>query len=150
MNFGINSSKSTQVDRLNTGIAPFGLRLPVGSLSMDQPKRTQRGKAPIASRPRRSRVVWVIASAVAKGGKERQLRSLLRRMVTPTHAEPGCLIYDLYESEWPGKFFFYELWASRRDLVRHATSKHYQRLLEALPTVAASPLQVTLLNKLNL
>jgi quinol monooxygenase YgiN len=71
-------------------------------------------------------------------------------MVAPTHAERGCLIYDLYESEWPGNFYFYELWASRRDLQRHASSSHFQRLLQALPEVATGSIEVTLLNKLNL
>jgi quinol monooxygenase YgiN len=71
-------------------------------------------------------------------------------MVAPTHAERGCLIYDLYESEKPGKFFFYELWASRRDLLRHATSPHFQRLLQALPEFAVGSIEVTLLNKINL
>jgi quinol monooxygenase YgiN len=117
---------------------------------MDQSTRNRRGKAKLISRPRKSRVVWVIARAVAQSGKERQLRSLLRRMVAPTHAEQGCLIYDLYESEWPGKFYFYELWASSRDLHRHAASEHFQSLLKALPEVAADSIEVTLLNKLNL
>lgn len=117
---------------------------------MDQTTKTPRGKAQSASHPRKSRVVWVIARAVAQQGKERQLRSLLRRMVAPTHAEQGCLIYDLYESEWPGKFYFYELWASRRDLHRHAASSHFQRLLQALPEFAVGSLEVTFLNKLNL
>ena len=104
----------------------------------------------MASSSRKSRVIWVIARVVAQRGKEKQLRSLLRRMVAPTHAESGCLIYDLYESEWPGKFYFYELWNSRRDLHRHAASNHFQSLLEALPEVAAGSMEVTLLNKLNL
>ena len=117
---------------------------------MDQSTKTQRGRAQLASSPRKSRVVWVIARAVAKRTKERQLRSLLRRMVAPTHAEPGCLIYDLYESESPGTFYFYELWATRRDLLRHATSSHFQRLLQELPKFAVGSIEVTLLNKLNL
>ena len=117
---------------------------------MDQTTRTKRGKAQSTSRPRKSRVVWVIARAVAQRGKEKQLRSLLRHMVAPIHEERGCLIYDLYESEKPGTFFFYELWASNLDLQRHASSSHFQRLLRALPAVAAGSIEVTLLNKLNL
>jgi len=122
---------------------------------MHQTAKTQPGRAQFTSSPRRaqvprkSRVVWVIAHAVARRGKEKQLRSLLRRMVTPTHAERGCLIYDLYESKKPGDFYFYELWASRHDLLRHAASSHFQRLLQALPEFAAGSIEVTLLNKLN-
>jgi len=117
--------------------------------------KTEQGAKALVNNPRkksnrRSRVVWVIARAVARRGKEKELRSLLRRMVAPTHAEPGCLIYDLYESESPGTFFFYELWASRRDLVRHAASSHFERLLKALPQFTAGSIEVTLLNKINL
>ncbi len=118
--------------------------------------KTKRDAEALANNPRkkssrrRSRVVWVIARAVARRGKEKELRSLLRRMVAPTHGEPGCLIYDLYESEKPGTFFFYELWASRKDLVRHAASPHFERLLKALPQFGAGSIEVTLLNKINL
>jgi quinol monooxygenase YgiN len=98
---------------------------------------------------RRSRVVWVIARVLARRGKEKELKSLLRRMVAPTHSERGCLIYDLYEAENPGTFFFYELWASRKDLIRHAASSHFTRLLKTLPQFAAGTIEVTLLNKIN-
>jgi quinol monooxygenase YgiN len=53
--------------------------------------------------------VRVIARAVARKGKEDQLKSLLKGMLAPTHAEAGCRLYELYESgEW-GRFYFYEL-----------------------------------------
>jgi len=100
--------------------------------------------------PRKSRGVWVIAHVVARPGKEKQLRALLRRMVAPTHAEPGCLIYDLYESEKPGSFYIYELWATRRDLRRHASSSHFRLLQQELPEFADGSIEVNLLNKLRL
>ena len=91
--------------------------------------------------------VWVIARAVARPGKAKQLRSLLRGMIAPTHAERGCLIYDLYEAEKPGTFHFYELWATRRDLHRHAASSHFRFLRQALPKLAKGRLEVSLLKK---
>jgi quinol monooxygenase YgiN len=92
--------------------------------------------------------IWVIARAAARGGKAKQLRSLLRGMIAPTHAERGCLIYDLYEANKPGSFYFYELWATRRDLNRHAASPHFRFLQKALPPLAKGPLEVSLLKKL--
>ncbi|HEY0256051.1 MAG TPA: putative quinol monooxygenase [Candidatus Methylacidiphilales bacterium] len=106
----------------------------------------KRRQAPIRRQPRG---VWVIAHAAAQRGKERQLRGLLRNMVDPTHAEQGCLIYDLYETEKAGKFYFYELWATRRDLRRHASSLHFQRMQEALPEFAAGPMEVILLKSIR-
>ena len=97
---------------------------------------------------RKATGVWVIARTVARRGKTRQLRSLLRGMIAPTHAERGCLIYDLYEAEKPGDFYFYELWATRRDLNRHAASSHFRFLRQALPKFAAGRLEVSLLKKI--
>ncbi len=96
----------------------------------------------------KSRGVWVIARVAARRGKAKPLKTLLRGMVAPTHAEQGCLIYDLYESEEAETFYFYELWASKRDLKRHAASPHFRRLLEALPKFAG-PLDVSLLTKID-
>jgi quinol monooxygenase YgiN len=52
--------------------------------------------------------VRVIARSVARKRKENQLRALLQGMFTPTRAEPGCKLYELYESESRGRFYFYE------------------------------------------
>ena len=48
--------------------------------------------------------VRVIARAVARKGKEDQLKALLQGMLAPTHAEPGCRLYELYESGDRGVF----------------------------------------------
>jgi quinol monooxygenase YgiN len=54
--------------------------------------------------------VYVIARSVARGGRENQLRELLRGMLAPTRAESGCKLYELYESDSKGRFYFYEIW----------------------------------------
>jgi quinol monooxygenase YgiN len=41
--------------------------------------------------------VLVICRSVARTGTEVQLRALLQGMLAPTHAEPGCKLYELYE-----------------------------------------------------
>ncbi len=52
--------------------------------------------------------VQVIARFVAREGKENQLRALLQSMLAPTRAESGCELYELYESDSWGRFFFCE------------------------------------------
>ncbi len=52
--------------------------------------------------------VRVIARFEARKGKEDQLRALLQSMLTPTHAEPGCKVYELYESNSNGRFYLHE------------------------------------------
>ena len=72
--------------------------------------------------------VRVIARAIARKGKEDQLKALLQGMLAPTHAEPGCRLYELYESEERGRFYFYEVWDSRAALEQHVASTHYKHL----------------------
>lgn len=48
--------------------------------------------------------VRVIARFAARKGKENQLRALLQGMLAPTRAEPGCKLYELYESDSRGRF----------------------------------------------
>jgi len=64
--------------------------------------------------------VNVIARLVARRGKEDELRELLRGMLAPTRAESGCKLYELYESDSRGRFYFYERWESQAALDRHA------------------------------
>jgi quinol monooxygenase YgiN len=52
--------------------------------------------------------VRVIARAVARAGKENLLRNALVGMLMPTRAEQGCRLYQLYESNNRGLFYFYE------------------------------------------
>jgi quinol monooxygenase YgiN len=40
----------------------------------------------------------VITRVLARAGKEEQLRNTLVGMLTPTRAEQGCRLYELYES----------------------------------------------------
>jgi quinol monooxygenase YgiN len=63
--------------------------------------------------------VQVIARFVAREGKENQLRALLQSMLAPTRAESGCELYELYESDSWGRFFFCETWASQAALDQH-------------------------------
>ncbi|GAA3923260.1 putative quinol monooxygenase [Actinoplanes auranticolor] len=48
------------------------------------------------------------------------LREELRKVVTATRQEDGCLIYEVHESaSEPGEIVFYERWASPALLARH-------------------------------
>ena len=52
--------------------------------------------------------VIVICRFEAREGRENQLRALLQGMLAPTRAESGCELYELYESDWSGRFYLYE------------------------------------------
>jgi quinol monooxygenase YgiN len=72
--------------------------------------------------------VLLIARFVARTGTEDQLRALLQGVLAPTHAEPGCKLYDLDESDTKGRFFLSERWESQAALDLHTATPHFKRL----------------------
>jgi quinol monooxygenase YgiN len=89
--------------------------------------------------------VRVIARSVARKEKEAQVRDLLRGMLAPTRAESGCKLYELYESETKGRFYFYERWESQAALDQHAASPHFKRLEHAIGELLQEPFEVNIL-----
>ena len=69
--------------------------------------------------------VTVIATFVAKRGKEAAAAAALQTLVAPTRAEHGCVNYDLHRApDDPRKFLFHENWLSTADLQRHLQTAH--------------------------
>jgi quinol monooxygenase YgiN len=91
--------------------------------------------------------VNVIARLAARRGKENELRELLRGMLAPTRAESGCKLYELYESDSRGRFYFYERWESQAALDRHAASAHFKHLEQHVGGLVQEPLEVNILER---
>ena len=92
--------------------------------------------------------VRVIAKFVARKGKENQLRSLMQGTLTPTRAEAGCKLYELYESDTKGRFFYYERWASQAALDQHIATPHFRQLKETGAELVAEPFEINLLSEI--
>jgi quinol monooxygenase YgiN len=92
--------------------------------------------------------VRVIARSVARKGKESQLRELLRSMLAPTRAESGCKLYELYESDLKGHFYFYEIWESQAALDQHAASAHFKHLEQTVGELVREPFAVNILQRI--
>lgn len=92
--------------------------------------------------------VRVIARSVARRGKENQLRELLRGMLAPTRAESGCQLYELYESDSKGRFYFYETWESQAALDQHASSPHFKHLEQTVGELVQEPFEVNILERI--
>ena len=76
----------------------------------------------------------LIVNIRAKQGMEGRLREALKGLVEPTRAEPGCIHYELHESETnPSLFVFYENWKSRADHGLHRETPHYKAAFKILP-----------------
>jgi quinol monooxygenase YgiN len=93
--------------------------------------------------------IRVIARALARAGKEEQLRSTLAGMLVPTRAERGCRLYELYESNNNGLFYFYEEWESQDALDRHAKTPHYEQLTKNVRDLLEGGFEVNILNPLG-
>ena len=91
--------------------------------------------------------VRVIARFVARKGQEDRLRALLQGMLVPTHGEPGCKAYNLYESDSRGRFYFYETWASQDAFDQHAASPHFKHLAQAAGELVEEPFEVNILQR---
>ena len=93
--------------------------------------------------------IRVIARSVARKGREKQLRELLRGMLAPTRAESGCKLYEIYESSFEGRFYFYEIWESQAALDQHAASPHFKHLEQTVEELAREPLEVNILTSIQ-
>ena len=66
------------------------------------------------------KICTVIAYFFAKPEKRGELEEILRGFVAKTREEPGCINYDLHQSDDdPNVFVFYENWRSRNDWDEH-------------------------------
>src|SRR5271156_3400820 len=92
--------------------------------------------------------VYVIARSVARSGRENELREILRGMLAPTRAEEGCKLYELYESDSKGRFYFYEIWESQAALDQHAASSHFKHLEQSIGDLVQEPFEVNILQKI--
>jgi quinol monooxygenase YgiN len=73
--------------------------------------------------------VVLTAMVKARQGREDAVKEALLSLVEPTRKEPGCLCYNLHQSESdPTQFMFYEQWASKGALDAHGTTPHMKTL----------------------
>jgi quinol monooxygenase YgiN len=92
----------------------------------------------------------VIAYLTAKPGSEKIARKSMRALLAPTHAEKGCIMYDLHEMHGePTKFVFYEIWKSAEHLSAHSKSAHLQAFRKISPEFLAGPIELTMWRKIE-
>lgn len=86
----------------------------------------------------------VVAEVRAKAGKESELRQITLPLVTKVRAEPNNLLYFLHEDrQTPGRFVFYEIFASQADFEAHNRTPHVQAWFTRLPDLAEGGVTVT-------
>lgn len=86
----------------------------------------------------------VIAYIRAKVGQEARVQEELLSLIAPTHAEAGCINYDLHVSEEdPRQFVFYENWMSESHLEAHANSAHLRAFRKMADEILDGPVEIT-------
>lgn len=80
-------------------------------------------------------VTWV-----AREGEGESVAELLRRLMSLSRAEPGCLQYDVHrDPDEPNRFFLFERYVDDEAFSAHEASRHFRELVleESLPLLAA-------------
>lgn len=86
----------------------------------------------------------VVAEVRAKPGKENELRDATLPLVTAVRREPNNLLYFLHEDrETPGRFLFYEIFASQTDFEAHNATPHVRAWFARLSELADGGVKVT-------
>lgn len=95
------------------------------------------------------KTITVVATFVARPGKETELRNALVGLVSPTRQENGCLNYDLHvAADNPARFLFHENWTTKAALDVHLQSPHIQALLPRLDDLCAAPPEIVIWDRI--
>lgn len=76
----------------------------------------------------------------ADAGRAGEVVEVLRSIVGPTLAQPGCRACDVWlKADDPESILLLEEWETVADLVRHLRSVLYRRVLSAMEMASAEP-----------
>ncbi len=90
----------------------------------------------------------VIAKFEAKPGSESAYKEHLLGMVSPSQSEPGCINYDVLQSnDNPAIMFTYENWTGKDALDAHMQTPHFKALGEVSKELLAKPMDIDLLTQ---
>lgn len=91
----------------------------------------------------------VFASFSPHPDRAADLRASLDLMVEHTRREPGCQVYDLYESDDGARLHLFERYDDAAALEAHRASDHYKAYRAKLPDQLASPVEVAVLSPVD-
>ena len=85
-------------------------------------------------------LVYVTAFITPIPGQETALEKELRAVIDTVRKEPGCIRYNLHKSTENGmtSLLFYETWATREALEKHANSPHIRAMGEKTAAMRAA------------
>jgi quinol monooxygenase YgiN len=94
--------------------------------------------------------VTVVATLKAKPGMEDTVRGAVEAVIAPTRAEPGCINYDLHQSnDNPSLFMLYENWTSKKDLDEHLAMPYLKDLIAKCDDMLSDPVDIALFTMIS-
>jgi quinol monooxygenase YgiN len=91
--------------------------------------------------------IAVVANFTPKPGHETEVEKILRTMVAPTRAEPGCRRYDLYRNRGEGPLFtLFEIYDDAAAVEAHRATTHWKAYRAAITDHLGAPIHATLLD----
>ena len=93
----------------------------------------------------------IIARFQPRPGAAADVERILRGMIAPTRAEPGCQRYDLYRAGSPetAGYCLIERYADDVAIQAHRETAHYKAYRAAITDLLAQPIDVALLAALD-
>jgi quinol monooxygenase YgiN len=86
----------------------------------------------------------VVVRIKAKPEKKSRVKQELIKLLAPTHAEPGCINFDLHQAtDDPSLFLVHENWVSEEDLQHHFEMPYLQAWLEQADSLLDAPMELT-------
>ncbi|MEV4935521.1 antibiotic biosynthesis monooxygenase [Sphingobium sp. LMA1-1-1.1] len=84
-----------------------------------------------------------LAEMRAKAGRSEELGAALQRLVAPSRAESGCIIYQIHQGTHdPDLWMVYEVWRSFDDLTEHFSLPHMQAFVASVPELVEGDLDL--------
>ena len=91
----------------------------------------------------------IVAHITAQEDQVEFVKAELNKLIAPTHAEAGCVQYDLHQDNLNhAHFLFFEIWESRELWQRHMEAQHLKEFL-ATTEGAIANLTVHEMTKVN-
>jgi quinol monooxygenase YgiN len=82
--------------------------------------------------PTATPILTIVADFMVNPDKVEFVQSELRKLLVPTRAEEGCLLYELHgDNTKPNHFLMYETWSTRDLWQSHMGSDHLKSFISA-------------------
>jgi len=93
--------------------------------------------------------ISVIATLCCRKEADAAFQAELKKLLTATLHEEGCLSYEVYEcAEEKGKYIVIDQWESQEALDKHQLTPHYKYFMHIAPALLAGQIAICALNRL--